>query len=69
MGNRDSYGTSLNRKSNKGYKNPNKKWWNLFGKKSRYGKKYKSRKTYGGSRKRKKIKKKKVKLRTGFEGL
>jgi hypothetical protein len=68
MGKRDSYGSSR-KNSNKGYKNPNKKWWNFFGKKTRHGKRYKSRKSYGGSRKRKKVKKKKVKLRTDFEGL
>ena len=65
---RDSYSTSR-RKKNKGYKDPNKKWWNIFGKKTRHGKKYKTRKSYSVPRKRKKIEKKKIKYKTGFEGL
>ena len=65
---RDSFSESR-KKSNKGYKDPNKNWWNFSGKKARHGKKYKSRKSYSSSRKRKKIEKKKIKHRTDFEGL
>lgn len=68
MTGRDSYG-SRRKTKRRGYKDPNRKWWKIFGKRKRQGRGFKTRKAYSAPRKRKKIKKKKVEKRTHFEGL
>lgn len=66
---KDSYSVKQ-RSQRRGYKDPNKKWWMIGGKKARQGRSKYSPDSYGAKPKKKKIpkKKKKIKRTTKFEG-
>lgn len=66
---KDSYGTKRKSKY-RGYKDPDKEWWDFFGLRRRQGKAFKDRKAYTTKVTKKTIpkKKKKVNRTTKFEG-
>lgn len=67
---KDSYGTS-SRNGRRGYKDPEKKWWQIRGKQRRQGKPFRNRKGYDSPDAKHTIpkKKKKIKRSTKFEGM